>query len=542
MKRLISEELYEDVLGTLNSGKVKGAEKLRLETFLACAYPMGLYSFAQHVCGFRDLGEMHVDLCQQLDEWEFSGEAWQVVLLPRGHFKSSLVNTARLARRIMFYHPEQEELLDWVEKESGVRPPETKPPSSAIISWSAQRAAGFLVDLRNVFRRKELVDMFPWVLYESPKKEADKWTQTDLKMKNGAKVEAWSLESQRIGNHVDNLLFDDAEVPASVTNEEQLRKLKDNYALTQSIKNPGGTTEVTGTFYHHDGLYANLKDGGQFKVYLKSALVDSDDPAHPLGRKPIFHERFTYGWKEEGKEDLADIEKIQGPYIFGCQYEMNPQPLGMQVFKPYWFRTDCPVAVPNAVHTLAVDPAMSKDQKSACFSALTVFASTPGAGGVDRWLVEVIREKGMDENQLIECIFSLHARFKFAEVGVEAIVFQMLIANRLQEEARRRGVWMNVTPIKFHRRSKGDRIRGMVPDFAQGRVHMREDMPHVMEELREFPDGKYRDVIDSMSMHWDLDAFNQVAAYDRASKELVDLRQRKMLRNMYGYGMSEAGR
>ena len=70
----------------------------------------------------------------------------------------------------------------------------------------------------------------------------------------------------------------------------------------------------------------------------------------------------------------------------------------------------------------------------------------------------------------------------------------------LYEEQKRRRIYLPIEEIQHSwQKSKGDRIRGLVPRFEFGSILIKSEMSILEDELIRFPVGQHDDLIDALS-------------------------------------------
>lgn len=104
-------------------------------------------------------------------------------------------------------------------------------------------------------------------------------------------------------------------------------------------------------------------------------------------------------------------------------------------------------------------------------------------------------------DQLINRIFDTNARWKPAVFGIDASGPQVIFSQTLQREARERGIRIALRPVALHADKTFSIETTLQPIAAQGRL-FRPPIArvHSLEsEWNQFPDGFYRDQLDSLA-------------------------------------------
>ena len=154
---------------------------------------------------------------------------------------------------------------------------------------------------------------------------------------------------------------------------------------------------------------------------------------------------------------------------------------------------------------LTIDPAISTE-KQADYTAMVLT-------GVDRWgniyVRDLIRER-LNPNQIIDSIFKLAHLWSPKIIGLEDVAWQKTLSYSVREQMRIRGNYLPIIPVKPGGRSKDERIRGLQPLYANGKIfHNRRHplMRHLEEELNRFPRATHDDLCDALS--YTLDFFSR---------------------------------
>lgn len=142
-------------------------------------------------------------------------------LWAREHFKSTLITYAGAVQEIL-------------------RDPEI---TIGIFSHTRPIAKGFLRQIKTEFEGNEtLKQLYPGILWQSPRKEAGKWSEDDgivVRRKSNPKestVEAWGLvDGQPTGKHFKLLIYDDVVTLESVTSPEMIAKVTNAWALSLNL-------------------------------------------------------------------------------------------------------------------------------------------------------------------------------------------------------------------------------------------------------------------------------------------------------------------
>ncbi len=226
-------------------------------------------------------------------------------------------------------------------------------------------------------------------------------------------------------------------------------------------------------------LFEKLVDGEKWAVAYDKAIREDGSLLFP---------------KKLSKEYLQRQRKAQGSYIFAHQYLNEIIPSENQDFKKEWlvYYKD----LPKIKHTFAfVDPAISLED-NACFTAFVVV-------DVDidnQWYLKAARRVRITGTQTIKLLFDLHSIYKCTMIGVEAVAYQMALMHFLDAEMRKRKITIPVTEIRRGPdKSKGMRIRSLVPRFEWQRLLIKPGLYDFEDEYLKFPRGTFVDILDALS-------------------------------------------
>lgn len=204
----------------------------------------------------------------------------------------------------------------------------------------------------------------------------------------------------------------------------------------------------------------------------------------------FFPERLT-------KDFLYSARKTMGSILFANQYQNEVLPAEFAPFKPEWLRYHEPRDVPvnNAVTFITIDPAISMEAGSD-FTGTAVITTDCSK----HWWFKYASRQRLTPTQVVNRIFDLNAEFKPAAIGVESVAYQKALLYMLDEEMRRRGIILPVTPIvPSNKKTKEIRIMSLVPRFEWGRISLAKGLHDFESEYMMFPRASHDDIIDSLS-------------------------------------------
>jgi len=359
--------------------------------------------------------------------------------------------------------------------------------------------------------------LFPEILWDNPKREAPKWSEDDgliVKRKHNpreATLEAWGLvDSMPTGKHFQILNYDDVVTERHVNSPEMMKKTSDMLKLSYSLGRVDCKRRMWGTRYHLlDALGVVVKD----KVAIPRIVAVTKDGT-PEG-EPVFWTR----------DQVAAKRREQGPYIFGCQYLLNPTADATMGFKPEWLRYYVPKHLSGMNLYMLCDPAGEKKKGS----DYTVIEVVGLAADRNVYTVKCVRAR-MNLTERTRTLIDLHRQFRPLKVGYEKYGKDSDIEH-IKDVMEQENYRFAIKPLGGSM-AKNDRIRRLVPLFeagrwylpqtdffmdSEGRTHNATD-EFVTEEFLAFPVSTHDDMLDVKSRLLDPDF---KAVFPAASSDLL---------------------
>ncbi len=374
-----------------------------------------------------------------------------------------------------------------------------------IFSHTRPIAKAFLIQIkRELEQNRDLIGLFPDILWDDPRREAPKWSEDQgliVKRKGNPKestIEAWGLvDGQPVSKHFDVLMYDDMVTMESVSNPEMIRKVTRAWELSLSLGVEGGAQRYAGTRYHFNDPYGEIIRRGAALPRIHAATRDGDMASEPVLMS---------------SEELAERRRKQGPYTFGCQMLLDPKADKVQGFDRNWLRYWPARHIDGLNLYILVDPA-SKKKKDSDYSVFTVVGI--GADGKYR-VVTWIRDR-LNLKERGDTLFALHRDYRPLGVGYEEYGLQSDI-EYMQDRMERENYDFTITPLGG-RIAKPDRIKRLIPRFEQEEILIpetcwrenyegtNEDLTKVFvdEEYDAFPVPHHDDMLDCLARIEDAD-------------------------------------
>lgn len=520
--RLVLRQLYDEAMG----GNFPTTEDFR--EWLRQAGLVSLWFYLKFVAAFSGPYEslnadLHVDMCNFFQRVDYGGSK-AAAFIGRKHFKSTVFTHGGRGWTIL-------------------RRPNV---TIGIASNVYDRAQEFMVDIKNTFESNEL---FKWLYPEHAV-----WTPNNQPLWNAREITTPARTRFRdlptvkpftaIGStqslHFDILHIDD------VVGDQQLTAMRQSAIEMVRIRNWFTSSIrtlvadwiraqifVVGTRYAEDDVYEYIlervksrygywqgldytpSEHGEWDVYYRMALED-----HGEGEQVIFPQRIT----KEGLERLAADDW----WTYATQYMNNPAKAGLAEFAEYdvwecqldwderegWLLSfsvgqrsgegafvayEIPLWACDVV--IGVDPGASEKGNSARVSESAIVVLATGPDGkrfvIDGFSATTRHTRFLDE------LFRLSGRYGglVRGVGFEMMGAFKLYNSILREEEKRRGRHLRFRPVKAYG-DKDARIRTRVQEVLEDKelYCVRSFYPKLMSNIKVFPDGHRKDVLDALSI------------------------------------------
>jgi len=415
-------------------------------------------------------------------------------LWARGHYKSTIITFAKTIQDILASHGD-EPLEHW----DGVQ------PVFCIFSHTRPIAKAFLRQIKFEFERNlDLIELFPDILYSRPDVQSPKWSEDQgliVQRKSNPKeatVEAWGLvDGQPTSKHFNVLIWDDTVTRASVTNPDQIKKTTESWELSLNLGSTVTIKRYIGTRYHWADTYNTML---KRQAAVPRIYPGTEDAT--LTGVPVFLTQKQ--WDDKVKE--------MGPVTASSQLLQNPTKDTSTGFARSWLRQ-----YDDAKHWrrmnryLLCDPASSK-KKSSDYTAMGVI----GLGADNNfYLLDGIRDR-LNLKERTDALFDMHRRWERPRVGYEKYGMQADIEH-IQHVQNEENYRFDIIELGGQV-SKIDRIKRMIPAFAEGRWWFPRDMWRtgydgkvvdlmqiiIEEELMAFPVPLHDDFLDMMARIHDM--------------------------------------
>lgn len=397
-----------------------------------------------------------------------------LILMPRGTFKSSII-TIGFTLQYFLNDSEARVLID----------SETYSKSKDFLA----EVKGHLEDntkYRAIF--KTIHGVYP---DDNKKNSSTRWTDkaVDLacrkRKRKEPSISCSGIDRSINGLHFDVIIEDDLHSEKNVTNKEQIQQVIDHRKLATSLLDPGMPRITIGTRWDYQDAYQYVLDNSRdsYNIIIRKAIEDDGSL--------LFPERLT-------PEFLSQQKKDQGTYIYSCQYQNEPVDDETATFKRSYFNyIDQKLVDDRPINWfMAVDPSAGGE-----YSDYAAFVLC-GMDFQQELYVKKVHRAKMNYAEIIQLMFDWHQRYQPRRIALETVATQKTIQYMLNNEQKRRGVWLPVAEIKTRDNTKKERIEALAPYYEFGRVHHIKEASQIDEleyELLKFPKATHDDVADALA-------------------------------------------
>lgn len=416
-------------------------------------------------------------------------------LWAREHYKSTLITFGKSIQDILDSHSAKP--FHWDQE-----------VTIGIFSHTKTIARSFLDQIKREFEQNELLkQVYPDVLWADPRKEAPIWSLDKgiiVRRKTNPKeatVEGHGLvDGQPTGKHFLILNYDDVVTKESVYTSDQIKNTTDSWALSLNLGAHGGVRRTIGTRYHFNDTYRDMIERGSVAKRIYAATDDGTAKGNA-----VFLDQAS----------LAEKRRDMGPYVFACQMLQNPKAEDAMGFQKTWVRYyDAHPYQRGAKHWpntwryyLLCDPAGEK-KKENDYTVQMVIGLGPDR---NYYLVDGIRDR-LNLKERTAKLFYFHRKYNiFGDAGYEKYGKDSDIEHieeKMEDENYRFGI-----KALGGQQPKNDRIRKLVPIFAEGRWFMPHELLFIDyegktqdlvklfidDELEPFPVAVHDDMLDCAS-------------------------------------------
>lgn len=246
--------------------------------------------------------------------------------------------------------------------------------------------------------------------------------------KTGSTLHLRSKDSMIRGLHVGSAITDDFLDKSAIYSKEQRDKFHEIfYAETKNIVEQGGYNIVSGTPFHIQDLYGDLKQDPMFKVFEYPGIFPNGDLLAP--------DRFSFKY-------LMDLKRSLGSIIFAREVLVTPVSDASSLFPWAWLEKSF-IGMENVsfVDNISSYPFRMKKvvigcdfAKSANIGAdYTVFAVVGVDTNDNYHIIQLWRKQGASANEMVNKLVQMDQMFRPNKIVCEANGFQSLIPDMVKQ-------------------------------------------------------------------------------------------------------------
>lgn len=316
---------------------------------------------------------------------------------------------------------------------------------------------------------------------------------------NGIRVEAHSTQESvrgriHLNQRPDFLLLDDIETNKTKSSDAYTKQVRDHITEAMAGMSVGGCMLYLGNYITEygniDWLIKRSKIDTNIRIRNIPIILDTGLPAWEAKYSLTDEEA-----KKTGKVSIEGKQRQLGSLVFS--YEMMNKPIDEMSaeFKREYAQpiTEHEVSQKETSCYITIDSAVS-EKESADSTGVTI-------NKVDRynkWYIKTYKLK-INSKDLIDHIFFLHKTYKPEFLGLEKTTFSIAIQPFLEDEMRKRNIFISITPLEHKLQNKELRIRGLIPRWESRSIFLIGDNIELLDEMRTFPNGQHDDILDSLA-------------------------------------------
>src|SRR3990167_8504679 len=367
-------------------------------------------------------------------------------------------------------------------------------------SYNADLAVEFGKKTRNLVRTREFFNVFTGIKLSEDSSAAGKWNTN----KGGAYF-ATGIGGGLTGRGADILLLDDpVKDRADAESELVQNSMWDWYRSTARTRlNPGGAICLIQTRWNEKDLAGRILESGyKWEIIKFPAIATEDEEFRKEGdvlwpEVKVGDEVFGYS-----KEALDEIKEDVGVYDWAARGQQEPVDSGAQEVRRSWMKpiTQREVDAMSTTNILTVDTAISK-KSSADYTGFCDNA----VNKENFWHVKAWKAR-LNPHELLDTLFALHIQRRYSKIGIEKTTYTEGLKPFLEQEQRKRNIFLPIVEVLHNQTAKETRIRGLIPRYSSGSVfHIEGQCEDLEKEQLSFPKGRTDDVLDAEAYQLQLD-------------------------------------
>lgn len=511
----VTDEQVDNLLKDSNLSPVlKAADKKRAtlskEEFhlIRALCKHDLFFLATSILGYNRLStNLHGHLCTHVKKTE--NERFHEYLLPRGHFKSTIITIAHSIQIVLPYNDEDKKHVDpYYQNNINLPWPYSLGTDCRILiaHETVESAARFLFSITSHFTTNPLLmALFPEAIPSKRKHRINKW-ELELPRSDAARgnpeptIDTLGVGAKSQGRHYNYIKLDDIfgdKARDSDTESKTTIQWFDNIQAFFSLFKHDHL-DLIGTRYSHDDVYAHAEEVYGKKLIKYSRKVEEPKEINgKLVKVPIFPEEFD-------SENLDILRKNKK--VFAAQYENDPYD-GESGFDPDWkrefywtglntiavfsgddnFRTS--IYVRDLDICILIDPGVTK-------SGGLVVTGMDYVGNIYTLVALRLDIKPPD---LTDIVFKNVVRWQPRVVAIESDIFANTYQYWWASEMPKRGISFKIEPVYTKKMAKELRIAGLTPYAEAGKLYINPKQEDLQREWSRWGKSKDIHILDALA-------------------------------------------
>lgn len=321
-------------------------------------------------------------------------------------------------------------------------------------------------------------------------------------------MEAFGMTSTKTGSHYDLMAFSDATTDEHRKSMLIRTEAVDRFEALITMRDTlGGKVIYDCTFWHPNDLTQRL---------IKTCFPESTKPMYRsvvigaggarAGKPLTMPNRHTEKFLEMRRSEV--VAKHGSDDFWWLQYQNEVRAASMVATDPAWIHRVPFHSVPHGLWLcIFVDPAWkgSHNAGKGDFAAIAVVGFHRHGSLTNRYLLELTHNREMTARDGINEIYRLMDKYGCINVAPEehgGYIFR----ESLQEEAAKRGKYINIVELKSKQTHKASRITQFVNTVQAGNFHIVEDCPgyyDFIEQFTDYPGIDHEDALDAVAYSCD---------------------------------------
>ena len=425
--------------------------------------------------------EVHFEIYDLLQDKEAKKLA---IALPRGLAKSTIASFIYILWEILHKPPDRDLF-------------------AVLISESRSQSINYLTRIKNTLDHNKKIKRYFGNLGSDT---AERWREDDIILANGARVLALGTGQKVRGLIKDDtrsniIVLDDfeSEMNANTAEARAFNRKWITEAVIPSLSQQDGRIIAIGTIISEDCFLQWVKDAPDWKVIWKSIIDENGNS--------IWEEMYPMEKIEEIRQGFEHMGNTSG---FFQEYMNQPQSPDDAPFRPEYIHTyDGKIEEINGewyvnyngekrlVYLfLGIDLASAISAHSDYTVMTTIGIDADGY----QFIVDMVRVK-CNPAEHPKMIIDLFKKWHHRGVYIESQAYQESCRMATRQMMLEEGIYIPGIEKKItHRTNKSQRLIGLVPLMAQGKLIFRPNDLEAEREFLAFPRGKHDDILDSIWM------------------------------------------